>query len=228
MRVSFGKMEVRRRKSGQSQTVYYEGGKITELTEQPEVFKRLYSSKKGRPVKSFQPSPVPMKKQRTPRQPASTLASSLTLPSQPLLQSSKSSLGKSIPQAIETEKQSPEVTTSRPFAEIRLQTPPADFITSRPRHSQKVALVLTEDLRKSMSLRLKSIQPEIPDRMPVAQVYQRLLAKAKHPGACMRLATEPIITPHYCQLSPALATYSYASGCAYEVWKQRISLLNHS
>lgn len=228
--------------SNEKQTVYYEGGRITALTAQPGVFVRLYRYKKGRPSVGYSlPTHTPAQKrsmaistQSTPdlsSVPPTSLSKVPSLkpnspsqqPSSPLIQPSfPKSTGPPLHQTTEA---------NLPFAYIVLKTPPEDYITPRPcksRPSQTVAVLLTDDLRDFLSLQLRAIQPEVPDRMSAGQVYQRLLAKKAHKGSHMRLVTEPIITPHYVQLSPAFATYSYPAGCSLHTWQHRISLQKHS
>lgn len=222
--------------SKEKQTVYYEGGKITALTAQPGVFVRLYSYKKGSAAGACRSSACsPAKKQSIPISTLSTPALSSVTPVNPTksLTISPTPKPKSPPtQANSSEPPQPATSqalnSSQPFAYIVLKTPPADYITprlsaSKPKHSQTIAVVLTDDMRDYLSLRLRAIQPEVPDRMSAGQVYQRLLARSKHHGSHMRLVTEPIITPHYSQLSPALSTYSYPAGCSFKAWQHRIS-----
>lgn len=222
--------------SKEKQTVYYEGGKITALTAQPGVFVRLYSYKKGRAAGACESTPAsPMKKRSIPISTVSTPALSTATPANVTksLTIFETPKPKSPPnQANSLEHTQPAVSQalipSQPFAYIVLKTPPADFITprfsvSKPKQSQTIAVVLTNDMRDYLSLRLRAIKPEVPDRMSAGQVYQRLLTRSKHHGSHMRLVTEPIITPHYSQLSPALSTYSYPAGCSFKAWQHRIS-----
>ena len=222
--------------SQEKQTVYYEGGKITALTAQPGVFVRLYSYKKGRAAGACRSSACsPAKKRSVPSSTVSTPALSTVTPVNPpkSLTFSPTPKAKSPPtqaNSLETPQHavSQALNSSQPFAYIVLKTPPADFITprlsvSKPKQSQTIAVVLTDDMRDYLSLRLRAIKPEVPDRMSAGQVYQRLLTRVKHHGSHMRLVTEPIITPHYSQLSPALSTFSYPAGCSFKAWQNRIS-----
>lgn len=228
--------------SKEKQTVYYEGGRITALTARPGVFVRLYRYRKGRPAGTHSLSarlPAQKRSVAVSTLPTSGLSSvapidpsraSSPKPNSPSMQPSSPPIQPTSPKSTQPAP-CPTTEISSPFAYILLRTPPEDYITPRlseTRPSQAVAVLLTDDLRDFLSLRLRAIQPEVPDRMSAGQVYQRLLAKKTHKGSHMRLVTEPIITPHYAQLSPALATYSYPAGCSLHAWQHRISLQTRS
>lgn len=222
MEVQRLKRQVHSGKRG-GRTVYYEGGRAKTDSLRPQVFQRLFGDL--RQSVAFPPRDTPRESSETQVVEAKKAAEK----QEPHSAQPEDSATPALSPSPLSQAESPA--TASPYPELIIKTPPEFFIAprsvpasvSRSSTCQTFAVQLTSELQ-SLRLELSPVRPEVPDRIPARKVYQRLMSRTKPQsslGCRMRRATDPIITPHYAQLSPVLNTVSYKAGCCIDAWERR-------
>ena len=214
------------------QTVYYEGGRVRAAIGRTSDFARLYGGYTAA-RKSLEPTRSDPLAKDTPKSPLTNGNSPISHAETPATAPLPGLDLSHIPQRGESSTGSPQTAPVSPFPELIIEAPPDFYIGTRaslpaslsPQQSPKqtFSVMLTPEL-KSLRLELNPVKPGVPDRIPARKVYQRLINRTKPQSALggrMRKATDPIITPHYVQLSPTLGTYSYKAGCCIEEWERK-------